>query len=357
MDFAVAAVTLFEPIYLFTLGYSLRVILLFYIQVYIIYFIILPLGAKFASRFGYEHSITTSTIFLIGYYLSLFAIAYNPLFLVIAPLFFSLHKSFYWTGYHADFARFSDGTERGRQVGELTIIDSLVYIAGPFVGGIILAVWGFPALFILVSILILGSSIPLLSTKEIFTPKDFSYQGAYRRLVKKGNRRHFLAYLGFGEDLIVMVIWPVFIYLVVKNFFSVGLVIALATFVTTIATLYIGKLTDKRKKSVLRYGAVSSTLIWLIRLIASAGWHVFLIDTLSRVTKNAITIPLTALTYDRAQSTSIMKSVVFFEMALVVGKLLAAITIFLLLFFFPASWSFPIAFVIGGSMTLLYALL
>jgi hypothetical protein len=117
MDFAVAAVTLFEPIYLYTLGYSLKVILLFYIEVYVIYFIVLPFGAKFANRFGYEGSIAISTIFLIGYYLSLFAIKFNPLFLVIAPLFFSIQKSFYWTGYHADFARFSRKDERGRQVG------------------------------------------------------------------------------------------------------------------------------------------------------------------------------------------------------------------------------------------------
>ena len=83
MDFAVAAVALFEPIYLYTLGYSLQVILLFYIEVYIVYFILLPVGAKFANRFGYEHSMTLSTIFLVGYYLALYAIGSNPIFLVI----------------------------------------------------------------------------------------------------------------------------------------------------------------------------------------------------------------------------------------------------------------------------------
>lgn len=358
MDFAVAAVALFEPIYLYTLGYSLKVILLFYIEVYIVYFILLPLGAKYANKFGYEHSMMLSTIFLVGYYLSLYAIGINPIFLVIAPLLFAINKSLYWTGYHADFARFSDGKERGKQIGEMDAIDSMVYIVGPLVGGAVLAIWSFNILFIIAAILILSSSIPLVTTKEKFKVKQFSYQDAYQRLFSKKNRRKLFAYIGFGEELIVMVVWPVFIYVVVTNFFSVGMVVALATLTTTFATLYIGRLADRRsKRGIVRFGAISSTFIWLIRIIASAGWHVFLIDSLSRITKRTIAVPLMAITYDRAQKHNVMKSIVNFELALVIGKLLAATVIFALLFLFPASWGFAIAFIIGGSMTLLYVLL
>ncbi|MFH1534530.1 MAG: MFS transporter [Patescibacteria group bacterium] len=358
MDFAVASVSLFEPIYIYTLGYSLKVILLFYIEVYIVYFIILPLGAKFANKFGYEHSMTLSTIFLVGYYLALYAIGTNAVFLVIAPLFFAINKSLYWTGYHADFAKFSSGKERGKEIGEMDAIDSLVYIVGPLVGGAILAIWNFNVLFIIAAVLILASSIPLLTTKEKFKMLDFSYQDAYQRLFSKKNRRKLFAYIGFGEELIVMVVWPVFIYVVVTNFFSVGMVVALATFTTTFATLYIGKLTDKKsKRGILRFGSISSTFIWLIRLIATAGWHVFLIDSLSRITKKTIAVPLMAMTYDRAQKHNVMRSIVNFELALVIGKLLAAFIILILLFIFPASWGFTIAFIIGGSMTLLYVLL
>ena len=358
MDFAVAAVALFEPIYLYTLGYSLQVILLFYIEVYIVYFILLPIGAKFANRFGYEHSMTLSTIFLVGYYLALYAIGTSPIFLVIAPILFAVNKSLYWTGYHADFAEYSDGKERGKQVGEMDAIDSIVYIIGPIVGGAILAIWSFNILFIFAAILILGSSIPLLTTKEKFKITEFSYQDAYERLFSKKNRRKLFAYIGFGEELVVMVIWPIFIYVVVTNFFSVGMIVALATFTTTIAALYIGKLADKRsKRGIVRFGAISSTFIWLIRIIATAGWHVFLIDSFSRITKRTIAVPLMAMTYERAQKHSVMKSIVNFELALVLGKLLAAIIIFILLFFFPPAWGFTIAFIIGGSMTLLYVLL
>lgn len=358
MDFAVASVSLFEPIYIYTLGYSLKVILLFYIEVYIVYFIILPLGAKFANKFGYEHSMTLSTIFLVGYYLALYAIGTSAVFLVIAPLFFAINKSLYWTGYHADFAKFSSGKERGKEIGEMDAIDSLVYIVGPLVGGAILAIWNFNVLFIIAAVLILASSIPLLTTKEKFKMLDFSYQDAYQRLFSKKNRRKLFAYIGFGEELIVMVVWPVFIYVVVTNFFSVGMVVALATFTTTFATLYIGKLTDKRsKRGIVRFGSISSTFIWLIRLIATAGWHIFLIDSLSRITKKTIAVPLMAMTYDRAQKHNVMKSIVNFELALVIGKLLAAFIILILLFIFPASWGFAIAFIIGGSMTLLYVLL
>lgn len=356
MDLAMAAVMIFEPIYLYIQGFSLQKILLFYIAVYIIYFFILPLGAKFARRFGYEKSILFSSPFLIFYYLSLFAIPYSGAFVYSAILMLALNKTFYWPGYHSDFARFSTQEERGREVSNLIILSSLVYIIGPLAGGIILTWLGFKTLFVVVSALILASNIPLLSTKEVFTPIPFSYKKAYRRLVRKENRRKFLAYLGFGEELIVLVIWPVFIYVVIKNFFSIGAIVAIATLITTIVVLYIGRVTDKKSKhSILRTGTFIYSLVWFLRLFVTSGLHVFFVDTLSRLSKNIIYVPLTTITYERAAKNSVMKSIIFFEMSLIVGKLISAFLVLGLSLLFPPGWG-P-AFVVAGLMTLLYGFL
>jgi hypothetical protein len=57
LDFGLAMILIFEPIYLYTIGYTLRQIIFFFFLVYLIYFFILPLGASFAKHLGYEHSI------------------------------------------------------------------------------------------------------------------------------------------------------------------------------------------------------------------------------------------------------------------------------------------------------------
>jgi len=355
---AVAMVAIFEPIYLYQSGFSINQILYFYFGVYVIYLFTIPLGAKFARRFGYEKAILVGSPFLAVYYICLYLIPSNMLFAVAAILAFTIQKSFYWPGYHADFARFGQNKERGREVGNLIVLSSLVYIAGPLIGGFLISVWGFKMLFTAATILIIASNLPLLSTPEKFKPVPFSYSDSFRRLFAKENRRNFFGFIGFGEEFLVMVIWPVFIFTVLKNFLEIGSLIALATLATTLVVLFVGKMVDgdlQHRRSVLKTGAVFSSGAWLLRLLVQGGLGVFLVDALSRITKNVIIVPMMAMTYQRASETSVMKTIIFFEQALIIGKLLAIIFSLILLSFVPNS--FAVMFTLGALMTLLYSLI
>ena len=65
---ALAMLMLFEPIYLWQLGFSLSQIIWFFVGGYVLYLLLMPLGAKFATQFGYEHSMVLSTVAQVGYY-------------------------------------------------------------------------------------------------------------------------------------------------------------------------------------------------------------------------------------------------------------------------------------------------
>jgi len=358
MTFAVAMVSIFEPIYLYQNGFSINKILYFYLGVYALYLFGIPLGAKFARRFGYEKAILLGSPFLALYYIALYLIPSNGLYVFIAIVSLMLQKTFYWPGYHADFARFGRNKERGREVGNLIILSSLVYVAGPLIGGILISVWGFKMLFTVATILIIASNLPLLSTPERFKPVPFSYRHAFTRLFARENRRNLFGFIGFGEEFLVMVIWPIFIFTVIKNFFEIGSLIALATLATTLVVLFVGKMVDgdlEHRRSVLKTGSIFSSGAWFLRLLVSGGLGVFLVDSLSRITKNVIVVPMMAMTYQRASETSVMKTIIFFEQSLIVGKLIAIILSLVLLSFVPNS--FTIMFVIGALMTLFYSLI
>ena len=62
-NLGLAMTFMFEPIYLFNLGYSLQSILMFYGLVYVAYCFLIFVGAKFASIAGYKHSILLSSLF------------------------------------------------------------------------------------------------------------------------------------------------------------------------------------------------------------------------------------------------------------------------------------------------------
>lgn len=359
VNFALAMVMIFEPIYLYQIGYSLQKIMFFYLLVYVPYFLIMPFGAKFSRAKGYEWGIFWGSLFFALAYLSLFFVAKMPWLFYLSPLIFAIQKMFYWPAYHAGFAKFSDDTEEGREVGTLSISTSLVYILGPAMAGFVISNWGYGALFAMASLIFVISNLPTLITQEKFRYKDFSYWQAYRELLSKENRRSFFAYLGFGEELIVLVLWPIAISLIITSILDLGLLVALATFITMLITLYIGKMSDSRyKKSVLNLGSAFYAFSWFIRIFVVNQIGVFLVDTMSRLSKNIIMVPLTSITYERAKTKSVMSSVVFFEMSLVVGKLLAIIVIYLALFFISDEvLALKLTFILAGFMSLLYSLL
>lgn len=356
MNFVFSSLMLFEPIYLYTIGFALWQIMLFYAGVYGLYFFLMPLGGIAAKRKGFEHSIMYSSIFLILYLVFLLVIPIYPAFVCIAALALAVQKTFFWPGYHADFAYFSQSEERGRQVSVVAVVESFASVLGPLVGAFVIAQFGFGALFTLICFVILLSNIPFFLIKEQFTPTPFDYREPYRYLREKQNRPYFWGYAGFGEELIVMTVWPIFFFITFGTILSTGIAIAISTFITIIIAIYIGKSSDfADRKLIIRIGALFITLSWFLRLLARGAPSVMALDFFSRISKNVFTIPMIAGLYEYASHTSFVKNMIFFEMSLTVGKFFTALILAALFFTFGSAWH--AAFIVGGLLSLLFFLL
>ncbi len=356
LDAAVAMIALFEPIFLWQLGFSVPQIAGFYVAMYVVYFFLLPFGARISRKRGNEHAMLFSSPFLIAYYLAFFAISYHPAFMAVAAVALALQKVLYWPGYHADFATWGAADESGREISNRQVIAAMATIFAPVAGGFLITAFGFAPLFVVVSLLILLSNIPLLATPEQFEAKGFEYAPAMRRLAEPRNRRKLFAFFGFGEEFVAHVIWPIAIVLMIPNPFSLGIVVSFAMLANAAMTLYVGRATDEgSKQAVLRTGVTYLTLSWLVRPLISGGFGIFLVDAYYRVSRNAVNVPLVALIYDGARRGDIMESVVFFEQALALGKILAGtlcIAVFLLV---PEPW--VAAFIVAAAFTAFYAIM
>jgi MFS family permease len=354
-SFAVAAVGVFEPIYLYQLGISIKGILLFFIAHYIGYFFLAPLGGRLCRKHGYEHTILFSSPFLIIYYLMLFAIPFHQAFIGAAVVALVIYKILYWPGYHANFATWMNSDEAGREVSNRLAITALASAIAPFIGALVIVAGGFGALFIGVSVLILLSNLPLLKTPEIFMPSEFSYSKAFNRFVQHFGRSRFWAMFGFGEQLVAMVLWPIFIVIMIPSLLSVGALVSLAKFVNVLVTLYVGRLSDEdRKDNVLHSGSIFTAASWLLRPFITGPLGVFLIDSYYRVSRNMIIVPYFSYMYHDAKNGGVMGSIVFNEMALALGKASMAAAA-LLVFWLVPDLAWTIIFIIAAAMTALYS--
>jgi MFS family permease len=354
---AVSMVGVFEPIYLYTLGFAITDILLFYIAVYIGFFFVLPLGGRICRKHGYEHTMLFSSPFLILFYLSLFAIPFHPVFIGIAVISTVVHRVLYWPGYHANFATWMNHKESGKEVSNRFAVTAIASAIAPIIGSAVIVSFGFGALFIVVAVLIMLSNLPLLRTPEAFIPKKFSYTGAVKRFVKRFGSARFLTYFALGESFIALAIWPVFIVIAIPNLLAVGVVVALARFINVIVTLYVGRLTDEDSKGkILASGTVFTVGSWIVRPFVTGPLGVFLSDSYYKVARNMIVVPFHSMGYNFARKEGVMTTIIFHEMCIAFGKLSAAVLCLLAFTYVPGNpWT--VVFVIAAMFTALYSLL
>lgn len=352
-----SAIMLFEPLYFLSLGLSIPAILGFYLAVYLGYFLLLPLGGRFAIRYGFNRSMVASSIFAIGYYLSLLALPFYVWAWPLAVIMYIAQKSLYWPSYHADFARYGKTTEEGREVSGRELLDLLANVAGPVIGGLIIAEYGFATAFVAACAVIAFSNIPLLLVRDVLLPhKHFTYRETMGRIMAPEHRRQVFAFLGYGEEFILIVLWPMYMHMIIPGFFSLGSLVGGTTLLTALALLYLGRRTDHgNKRSVLKMGSFFLAAVTALRLGAVTSGSVFWADAASRFAKRLVNVPLLSLVYAEGRQTHhVMHNALLFEMSLVIGKLLA-IAIALVLFTWFSAVAWPLMFLVAALFALLYA--
>jgi MFS family permease len=352
-DLALAMVMIFEPIYLFTLGYSVQQVMWFFAAVYFFYILFIPVGAKIASIKGYEHAILYSVPFQIFYWLLLIGGKNIPALIWIAPVAFAIQKSLYWPAFHADMDRYGRRGQHGRDFGGAVALSYLSFAIGPLVGGWISQEFSPQMTFLAAVVLYSFMFVPLFTTPEYFFPKPYKFRNTLR--LYKHEFRHFASYLGFGEELLVLTVWPIFIFTVAQDYFHLGGVVSAATAVSSVILLAHAAYSDHHsKEKIVHAAAPLYALTWLLRPFVTTLPRVFAADSLGRIAKDAAFVPLVGLTYERGQDEHhILSYMVFFEQSLAIGKLLAAVLIALLF----SSIGFSGTFVVAAAFTLLYLLL
>jgi MFS family permease len=348
---ALSMMSLFEPIFLFAvLGFSINQVLLFTALIYIVYIVCLPIGGKFASLYGYKHSIAISIPFHILYWAVLIAAQHDPYLAFLAAPLYGLSKTFYWPGFHSLMARYADRDQVGREFGLVYSLISLTLIAGPLLAGFLSQRFGWTVTFIVTGFIYTLSLFPLFKYKEIFTPKIYFFKDTLQ--LYKTFPRKFLGYLGFGEEMIALNIWPIFIFIIVQNFEGTGALATVASLLAALLALIVGRITDQYSKHMLiKVGAFFGSLIWLARFAATTFWNTFFVDSLARTSKEVYFIPITTNFYIKSENTHIVPYVVFFEQSLAIGKLSACILGIVL---FSLTGSFMVLFVLGALYSLLY---
>lgn len=327
--FGISLVSAFETIYLFIffqnhgVEYSAAAVFGFFGLFFLLFALLSPFGALFSSRFGFAKAALLSSPFLFFFFLCLLLLPQYPWLLVPALLSLTIRASLFWPGFHLLFATASPAGRRGTALSGLVIITTIASVAGPAIGGVIIAQFGYPVLFAIVLPFVLASALPFLLVHESEHKFKHSLGEMLVRIKDLREWRATLAFAASGaEDEANGRVWPLFLFLLAISFSSLGAIVSLGTALGVLATWIFGKLTDRPgQKRILELGSAALSASWLVRAGVRAAAPAAAANMLYGVSRASYNVPFLTLFYDRtAASQDPYAAIVFREIAINLGR-------------------------------------
>jgi len=231
----------FYAIYMVKSGISIPLTLIALGSVQAVRFVIRPLVLVFAARFGLRQTLMAGTI--------LTAVQYPILAEIggIGPVLYALivvtavSDVFYWSSYHATFARLGDDEHRGSQVSAQNAGMALVGIVSPILSGWLLATLGPRIAFNFSGLIVLLSVIPMFWTPN--TPIERNIDGGFRAAV--GDTLLLLSMDGFTAVGTVF-IWQIALFLTLGgSYVNYGGALAVSALAGALGGMVLGRFIDK----------------------------------------------------------------------------------------------------------------
>ncbi|HVE80760.1 MAG TPA: MFS transporter [Candidatus Dormibacteraeota bacterium] len=313
-------VGIFIPIYLYTKGVPLTLIIAFLLWSTILQIGAAWLGGSLIPKYGVKHLLGASFILAFAYLLAL--AAFNQvwvLFAVIAPL-YAVAESFHSVAYHYEFSKVKDADHSGQQLSNVTIMVHLAAAIGPFLGGVIGAIYGLQmTLFVCLGLMVLGIG-PLFATRDIKPRHKLDMSKISLMKIKND----LISYSGRGlEYVVTLLVWPLFMFLFLGSLVEVGAVTTVALMLTLFASYFIGRLTDRGYRArLIRIGSISNAMANVARMLVTGLGSILAVNIFSDITRAIVRIAWGAQYYSNADRHSRLEYIVAMELAAYSGRVL-----------------------------------
>lgn len=355
---AAAMLALFTPIFLYeTSGELFWVVVLFYFAVSFSYVLVLVPAMRITNCIGFSRALALAALFSVAQYAIMYFMNTNNFLVLLVPLGLTIigFRTWHWVPYHVDFAEFTKGGNRGRDVSLMLATVAFMGVIGPILAGFIIENAGYNVLFAIGLILMVCASVSYLFVPETGEEFTWNYRKTLQHLFSKDFRPVLMSEFAGGAEVVVNIVaWPVFLFVVLNGeVLEVGALSTVIVGVTIIIQLMVGKYLDKAKGNnvrTLQVGSVLYAIGWILKIFVLSVTQIFFIGLYHNISKIFTSTPYNALFYDMSgeQGRYIDEFTVMKEMSHHAGRAGGLLAMFGLTLFFSVEWTF----VIGAVSTL-----
>lgn len=352
---AISLVGIFTPIYLLNVGFTFPQVLLIDILMFSLEFLLEIPAANFAAKFGPKHSIAFSMPFYAVHYIIIWLMGTFKLPIWPIVVTGGIATAFFWEGYHWDFSHAKHRSSATSEVGKMNIFSIIIAACAPMIGGLLGGYWGMPSVFLITAVLLLLSVAPLFKTAEPHRSKKLNFGKVKARYLW----RELVAYGGEGiQNTIGATIWPIFIYLIIRNYQTLGFITTVASLLAILITYIIGKKADQReRRKYVKSGSYLMSGIYLVKALANTILDILSLNVLTSLASSISTSPFTSEYYLHADEESRSEFIALMESSIDLFRVLVLTVLFGLTFLFTVKTVLVIGLVLGGVGSLMMTIM
>lgn len=271
-SFGVGLVSIFVPIYLLKLGYSLENIFLLYAVRGAAWAIFTYWAGQLIGRLGANRTMVLGLVAAGGELMLLPMLASSLLGLLALGIVAGFHHALYLTAYRASFSKAKSAKRAGQQVSRATALTILGGALAPAIGGVVAYEFGVEANYALAVALMLAAVVPHLRSPDVVKhrPPDLS-RIAWHRIWRDN-----VANASYTIVLVAeVVVWSLLVYTIIPSYAGLGALGSLSALMAILVTLYVGKREATRgEKHYLKEGNFIMVGTTLLRTMAHTSGHV-----------------------------------------------------------------------------------
>lgn len=343
-ELASSMVTIFVPIFLYKLGYSIQAILGYFLLATIFWGITLTPLMRWTDRLGFNRSMGVGLIIQAMQILMLATLTtyHWPLWLIAFA--WGVSISLYWLQFRACFARSLLHRKVAPAVGISSALLMFALGAAPAIGGAIASWYGISILYIFAMLCFVAAAAPLFTAEELikderYRLRDVSWRKIWRDLA---------ANMGSEIDASVAVnIWPLFIFLLIPTYVGVGLLSSASVFASIIIAFYVGRRRSKEITGYLKNGSSVISLTNAIRLISQTAGQIAGVNFFNGLGQALMVTPFYSRYYENAEREPLLPYAYAMQMISMVGDLLLFGLLLILSLFLPDKTVLLLGLVLG----------
>lgn len=309
--FARSMISVFIPIFLLKMGYTISHVMLYYFIFNVFDFPLNFFAKWLTQKIGARRVIILGSMSSVIFFFLLYFLSFNNWPLLIAMAFFAaLYDTLYWVSHIYYFMK-CDKNDRNisKGVSFLYIVKRIAGILAPLLGALILIFLN-QRVLILVSITFLILSIwPLFKikhTKDKPTGKPTKMRDFFKGW--SGIKEYLIQGIFSFHNVAEGVIWPIFIFTLFKTFESVAFIPIIVSISTVSFIYFTGKIKKENRTKIMALGSLLITIIWMLRLIIDNNIFYYVSIFLIGLFSVLVTLPLDSSLFEKGEKKDALAS-------------------------------------------------